>query len=140
MSENKEKKPIVTTKHLCYVCCREMAGDILIARDMRVDLSGLQDAVVGFSEEPCDRCKKLMEQGIIFVGIDPEKTDDPNDPYRSGDFSVIKETSKLFEVINEPERTQLLQKRVCFIDYRLGYQLGVFRHTEFMEPTNPDAD
>lgn len=140
MSENKEKKPVVITKRACRVCGKLYDGDILIARNMKTDLSEMDGQVVGWLDEPCDQCKEWMKQGVIFVGIDPDKTEDKNNPWRTGDFSVIRDSSKVFGVINEPHRSIILEKRVCFIDYRTGYQLGVFRHPEMQEPTNPDAE
>lgn len=140
MSENKEKKPVAIVKRACRICGKIYDGEILLARNVYTDLSNMDGAVVGWLKEPCDQCKNWMQQGVIFIGVDVEKTTDETNPYRSGDFSVIRDSSQVFSVINEPERSEIIRKRSCFIDYRLGYQLGVFRHPESVEPTNPDAD
>jgi hypothetical protein len=141
MSTNTEKKPVVVAKRACPVCAKTFDGEILIAKNLQTDLSKMNGQVIGYLDKPCDQCQEWMKQGVIFVGTDPDKTEDKNNPWRTGDFSVIKDTSRVFDVINEPQRSAILEKRVCFIDYRTGYKLGVFRHPEEMqEPTNPDAE
>lgn len=123
----KEKKSVAMVKRACPVCGKVYDGEILISKNTAQDLSEIDKQVVGFLDEPCDKCKEYMQLGVIFVGVDVEKTDDMKNPYRSGDFSVIKESSKVFEVINESQRSRILKSRVCFIDSRIGYQLGVFQ-------------
>ena len=140
MSENKEKKPVVIVKRACRICGKIYDREILLARNIYTDLSDMDGAVVGWLEEPCDQCKKWMQEGVIFIGIDPEKTTDETNPYRTGDFSVIRDSSNVFSIMTQTLRDNVLEKRCCFVDYRLGYKLGVFRHPEFVEPTNPDAD
>jgi hypothetical protein len=68
-----------------------------LTKKAKNDVESLHGKVIGMS--PCDQCKKLMEQGIILIGIDNDKSDRnwyestlPN-PYRTGEFVVIKDSA-----------------------------------------------
>ena len=39
--------------------------------------------------EPCDKCKELMKQGIMFISV--RDGESGNNPYRTGKLAVVKE-------------------------------------------------
>ena len=92
---------------ICPVCAKQMPV-ILINQKLTKKAAAEMDKVsgqnIGFTEEPCDECKELMDQGDIIIGVDMEKTTDMHNPYRSGHFAVIKKG--------------ILPKPVQYMDYR----------------------
>lgn len=45
------------------------------------------------SLDPCDKCRDYMEQGILLISVDPKRTQDRHNPYRTGGWVVIKEAT-----------------------------------------------
>ncbi len=64
--------------------------------------------------EPCQKCKDLMRQGIIFISVDPTKTVEEKNPYRSGGWCVLKEEF-VKRFLSGEMLDQVLAARVCFI-------------------------
>lgn len=64
---------------------------------------------------PCLKCEQFMRQGIICIGIDPERTTDPSNPYRDGNWCVI--TLHAMRKLLKPEMQALVARTRCaFID------------------------
>ena len=131
----------------CFFCGK--SDKILLATRYRHDgepvhdLSKLDGTVTDM--EPCSECAGLMTQGILFLGIregegeklaiahEAAKTENrknsiPN-PYRTGDFVVIKEESvrRMFEGSSELE--PLLKRRWSFMERANMVQAGMIRTT-----------
>lgn len=76
--------------------------------------------------EPCDKCKKYMELGIICISC---KDDDPE--YRTGGWAVISEDGfkKLEHVMDKELYEQILKQRFCMIPDHIwndwGFPIGV---------------
>ena len=72
-------------------------------------------------KEPCDKCKELMKQGIMFCSVrDGEKGDNP---YRTGNLCVIKEEAceKMFDA----DFFKHIQKsRFAFVEDNMWYKMG----------------
>ncbi len=83
-----------------------------------------------YDKEPCDNCKKIMEVGVIFIGVkdgEQEKKDNQN-PYRTGQIIGIKEEA-VKKMINEPLLSQVLKSRVCFIEEGVLKKMGLITKT-----------
>jgi hypothetical protein len=78
----------------------------------------------------CDRCSCLAQYGVIFVGVDNQKSNEENRPCRTGHFCVISDYSPEFAHATEDFHPQLkqnvLRNRFCFIDYEFGKKLKIF--------------
>lgn len=92
---------------------------------------------------PCSKCEEFMKQGIILIGIDTEKSEVgwnenkngedhwmPN-PYRSGNFSVIREEGfrRVFDdeiASGDAAVTFALKHRWMFINHEFGKHVGLF--------------
>jgi len=93
----------------CFLC----GEDIGVVLDERLRNS-FPRRVGAIDMEPCDKCKKYMEDGIIFISVrDGERGENP---YRTGGWVVVKE-----EVIPEHMRKQ----RVYFIEDAVWNKLGL---------------
>ena len=72
--------------------------------------------------EPCDECKKMMEQGIMFVSV--RDGESGNNPYRTGKMCVIKEEG--VKQFSSPELFEQVKKtRFAFIEDSVWTQLGL---------------
>src|ERR1043165_3388894 len=83
--------------------------------------------------DPCVECKKHMQDGIILISIDPEKSEPgwnkeriPN-PYRTGGWWVIKEHA-VKRMFNDHGGALAfaLEHRWMFIDHKAAEQTGLF--------------
>lgn len=75
----------------------------------------------------CQECQKLMEQGIVMISVDEEKSTDMKNPYRTGGWCVLKEES-VRRMIDTPELAeQICRERVCFVPDDAWDQLGLPR-------------
>jgi hypothetical protein len=68
-----------------------------------------------FDREPCDKCKGFMKQGVIFIGIDEDRTEDQENPYRTGEFLVMADHWVQENVLPQELRDDILQRRMCFV-------------------------
>lgn len=72
--------------------------------------------------EPCDECKALMEQGIMFVSVRDGETG--NNPYRTGKMCVIKEEA--VKEFSTPEMYEQVKKtRFAFLEDSIWELLGL---------------
>lgn len=78
----------------------------------------------------CERCTALTQYGVLFVGIDMQKTQEINEPVQTGQFLCISEFSAEFRKITQDfhpsQVAQLLETRVYFIDHNHGEKLKIF--------------
>lgn len=83
--------------------------------------------------EPCSKCKKYMEHGIILIGIDPDKSP-PNwdqvsgvpNPWRTGSFWVLTDDAVASFLEKEDEfRETIMSTRWTFIDQEVAEDLGL---------------
>lgn len=119
---------VACVKELCPVCLKEIDGPVILNRILtekaKEEVEKLHGKVVGYSEHPCDDCKKYLEMGIIVIGYDKSKTKDMNNPYRSGHIIVIKE--EYFTRNNMP----LPESKIIYVDVNQGIQLGFFKESK----------
>ena len=95
---SKELLGTALVKRLCPVCLKEQDSEILMSKMLTEknaeEVEKLHGKVIGFSDDCCDECKEKLppEKGTWFIVVDSEKTDDRNNPYRTGSiFGVSKE-------------------------------------------------
>ncbi len=76
-----------------------------------------------YNKEPCDNCKKVMKQGVLFIAVRDGEQGKEN-PYRTGQIIGLKEKA-VKEVITEPLLSQILKSRVCFVELEVLKQMGL---------------
>ena len=79
-----------------------------------------------WSKEPCPNCKGLMQEGVVLISVDPKKSDNKEDPYRSGGWVVVSEAyvKRIFNV-----HDVLLRVRMGFLEDEVWDKLGLPRPT-----------
>jgi hypothetical protein len=127
VSARKRSDGFVALTH-CFFCGE--ADRILLDRSLG-DISEAHGKALDM--EPCAKCQKWMDEGVILLGIVPEKSEPgwnekalPN-PYRSGGFAVVKEEA-VRRMFNDEGGavTFALKHRWVFIDHKAGVMTGVW--------------
>lgn len=118
-----DKLGTALAKEACPVCGKAEYGPILINKRLTESeakrVEELHGKVVGYMDEPCKKCQELMSKGFLFIGIVAAKTDDPNNPYRSGNKWVVSQdyANRVFD--NNPPK-----EGVAFISVEIASKLG----------------
>lgn len=116
---------VALVKEVCPVCTQETDGPILmntrLSESKAKQVEDLHGKVIGFSKEPCPKCKEDMKKAFMFIGAIEEKSDDPKNPYRSGHIWGIKhEVAK--EMIQDEK---VLKLGFCLIDLKAAKAMGL---------------
>lgn len=102
----------------CYLCNKPKS--VLLDRRLRNTLP--KNAV--YDKEPCDQCKDYMKQGVIIIGVRDNEQDHEN-PYRTGEWAVIKPEAVERMPLNEEVKKDVLNKRVMFMEQSVIKKLGL---------------
>lgn len=112
---------VALVKELCIICTKEVDGSIImnsvLTEKHAREVKELHGKVVGLAEEPCEDCKKDMEEYFILIGFDEEKSDLENLPegfYRTGVKLLAKKDSRIVEHI-EVSVPLSKEKGFCFV-------------------------
>lgn len=118
---------VALVKEICFVCTKTSDGPIImnsrLTEKYAKKVKNLHNKVIGFSEKPCVACQELLKQGIALIGIDENKTEDLNNPYRTGHFAVVTE-DYFNRALGETPK-----KRIALISSLLGLELKIFKQT-----------
>ena len=86
---------------------------------------------MAFDKEPCDKCKGYMEQGIILISIDEEKSaGDMDNPYRTGGWAVVKEEAILRIGLSPTLEQDILRRRMSYLTDETWDALGLPRGSQ----------
>ena len=105
----KEKSHVGMTQ--CFFCLQPK--DIILNKRLKDSLPRL----ACYDKEPCDKCKELMEMGIMLISV--KEGSNKDNPYRTGKICVIKEEAakKIFP--------QLGESRAAFVTDDAWKELGL---------------
>lgn len=97
----------------CFTCMKDVG--VLLFGKMKGDTEAPTRVCLGHNSEPCDECKGHMEQGIILISVDEEKTEDMQNPWRTGGWVVVKED--FIKRVFQPEELvkDVLKRRMAFM-------------------------
>jgi hypothetical protein len=108
----------------CFVCMKDVR--VILFGRMKGDAEAPRR--VCLDKEPCADCKKWMEQGVVLISVDEEKSKgDMQNPYRTGGWIVVRDD--FIERVVQPEelRKAILKKRMAFIPDEAWDMLGLPR-------------
>jgi len=132
---NRDSIGVALTKELCPACLKEMDGAIVINKRLSIPqamkVEELHGKVVGIADHFCEECDGYAKQGIIIVTVDEEKTEDRNNPWRTGGFFVLSE-SYIKRLMDESPALleQTLAKRMCYMPHEVAEGIGLFEARE----------
>lgn len=121
-----EKRGVNPGMMNCFFCNEPKGiilwGKLTAKQKKHLQESGIKERIDGeaphhlvIDKDPCDKCKGYMEQGVILISVDEAKTDDPDNPYRTGNWCVIKDEAIRRMVQPEELAEHILEKRVAFV-------------------------
>jgi len=120
----KNELGVALVKEACRLCGTIYDGPIVMNTRLTVSMAEKVEAmhgkVIGFLPEPCDQCKDLMSKGFLIIGVIEEKTDDKDNPWRSGHQWVLR-MDKAREIFTK----DVCDKGAAFIDISLAKALGL---------------
>lgn len=123
-----DKLGVAILKYVCPICgqinedASAIAMNTLLTKSAAKKVEDMHNKVVGFSEKPCKECQSYIDQGAFFIiGIDPEKTDNMSNPYRTGHLVGIKKESEFYKHLPDEYK----KKDAILMDYREMEQLGM---------------
>jgi hypothetical protein len=130
---NNSNFEVALAKEVCQVCAKQFDGPIIMNERLTEQdakqVRELHGKAIGYMKEPCEECQGFMEQGVVVIGIDPKNSDDMSNPYRTGDFVVVKDAffEKQFGINDDLDRTLnvILDKRVTFMDSETMIKFGL---------------
>ena len=113
----------------CFICGNDsdIVMNSILTKKHADSIKEMHGKVI--TKEPCSKCEKYMDEGIILISADESKTDDIDNPYRTGGFFVVKEEAVKGFMI-EPMLSDVLKKRICFIEHQIAEDLGLFKFAE----------
>jgi hypothetical protein len=122
----------------CFFCTEEF-GVALLGK-LKDDAEAPRKICFGPKSEPCPKCEKLMEMGVIFVSVKTEDAEPNRDnPYRTGGWIVLKEEGVRRLPIDDELKESILKSRFCFIPDDAWEMLG-FPHGEMEGVPNKMED
>ena len=126
MSDMSDDFGIALVKEACPICCKEMDGPIIIGKERNKkrarEINAMNGKVINFADNPCPECQKLIDEGCFFIiGIDPNKTTDMNNPYRTGHIVGISKECDFYKFLPEESK----QFKAIFMDYKEMIKFGL---------------
>ena len=125
------KVGVALLKYVCPICgqvnedASTIAINTLLTEKAAKEVEDMNNKVVGFSEKPCKKCQSYIDKGALFIiGIDPEKSDDMSNPYRTGHLVGIKRESEFVKHL--PEEYQ--KKDAIYMDYKEMEKFGMINN------------
>ena len=104
----------------CYFCGKDK-NEIIMNRLLTDRMADKVEEMHGkvIDTEPCDECKKLMEQGVMLIKV---RDNDPE--FRLGAISVVKDEA-IKRIFPKDDAIHLLEMRAGFISESLWDMIGL---------------
>lgn len=103
---------------VCSLCAAEEDTLKLLSISSLTEEEIKSGLVAEYMSEPCKSCERLMRKGFLLIGIDPSKSDDPENPWRSGHQWVIPHERAAQVFGTSPNN------HAAFIDIDLAEEMG----------------
>jgi len=110
------KHGVNPTMPICFYCGEEK-GEIVLLGAASKKITGQDEAPrhICLDKEPCDKCKEMMSQGVMLIGVRDGDTPSDN-PYRTGEICVITDDAARRMFQPESMVEDVLQRRCAFIE------------------------
>lgn len=119
-----DKLGIAMVKEACRLCGAEVNDTIVmntkLSKKNAKEVEALNGKIIGYAKDPCKDCQNAMSQGLLMIGVIEEKTEDEDNPWRSGHQWVIKK-ERAAEIFGEEVSIQ----GAVFIDIKAAKQMGL---------------
>lgn len=107
-----DKSHVSMEQKVCFICGRTYDTGALLL-DTRLQKTFERYTVTGHGQ--CKDCDEKINEGrIALIGVDEEKTTNPNNPWRTGELVFLREEAfkKMFNVELPPKKIAFVDKEV----------------------------
>lgn len=122
-----EELGIALVHEACPVCTKKVNEHIImnsrLSKENAQEVESIDGKCIGFSEEPCEKCKEMMKKAFLFIIYDESKTDDEKNPYRTGHIIGVKKDCNLINSLD----SKLIENGYAIIDINLAKRLGLIQ-------------
>ena len=120
-----EKNPVAIVHKVCPVCGKQddEQSELLIHKRFG-DLSKVNNKAIGYGTF-CKTCKEGAEKAVFMVVCDLTKSEDHQNPYRTGEVFGMSEDWVTRVITPEDLRDHMLKVRMSFIDYKDAKTIGL---------------
>jgi hypothetical protein len=112
--------------NVCLFCGTEK-NELILPGRLKGDKKAPMKAV--WDTQPCDTCRTHMKRGIMLICVDPEKTTNRKNPYRTGAMVVVTE-EYVQRILDEDTAKNLIKCRMSFVPQDVWVQLGLDKAQE----------
>lgn len=109
---------------VCFIC-GEDNGEIMLPGRLPGDEQAPHRGV--WHKEPCPKCIDWMKQGVILISVNEAKTDDQENPYRTGGWCVVTDEAIKRWPIDDDMRDSMIERRMAWIEDEVWDGLGLPR-------------
>ena len=113
----------------CFICGED--SDIFMNTRLSPTAAKKVEALHGkvVTKAPCTKCEGWMKAGIIILEVDEAKTDDRENPYRTGSLWVVTD-EYISRILNDSNlRNYVLKSRMAYLPIEVTTMLGLGRAT-----------
>lgn len=118
-----EKHGVNPSVGVCFFCGEE-DGTVILAGRLTGDAEAPRRAV--WSHDPCPKCKEHMKAGIVLISVDPARSPDHANPWRTGGWCVVKEEA-FRRLFSGPPVETSLKLRFAFVEDAVWDRVGLPR-------------
>lgn len=115
--------------YLCPICGNIAEEGIimnsLLSERVAEEVRNLHGKAIGYANHACKECGKYKDSAVFFIGIDAERST-PEEPYRTGQITGIKEDSSIVLHCKSYIRNLEDGARFCFIYSKAGREIGLW--------------
>lgn len=109
----------------CFYC-NEDTGEIALLGRLPGDAEAPRHGVL--DKKPCAVCQRHMEQGVILISVDEEKSKgDLKNPYRTGGWVVVRDEAIRRMVTPAELAEDIITRRMAFVPDDVWDKVGLPR-------------
>jgi hypothetical protein len=109
---------------VCFYCNKDK-NEIVLPGKLKWDVQAPMRGV--WSMEPCGTCKDHMDKGVLLISVDEAKSTDPQNPWRTGGWVVIKDEAVRRMVKPDVLADSICKRRMAFVPDAAWDMLGLPR-------------
>jgi hypothetical protein len=106
------KHGVNPSMEVCFVCSEDTGTILLPGKLDKADSEAPRKAMTG---NVCDRCANVMQEGVFLIEIDPDKTTDPRQPWRTGRLVAVRDAA-IIDGFDKTASDLMIKQRVAYID------------------------
>jgi hypothetical protein len=127
----KDNLGVALVKRACKVCHVIVDAEIIMNTQLTApNAKKVKEAhgkVVGWIDSNpysfCDECLKASKSASFFITVDESKSEDKNNPWRTGGIFLVK-NSAIKKAVDKEQAEDIIKHRACYIDDETAKQMG----------------